>query len=775
MNKCHTAKLQPNHNSSDSSCGAQARRLAVQSFLNAFLKETGSGELIPNDPPFIFEQPISPIKAVISIELEGCEQTLVIPLGYHSEFGQHQLASLPLLVESVDAQQQWTPEPDLLIALILRHLWLTRDHPNAQPISPNRPADPLRISNQDLQLIAKSQAAEAVLDWPHVSQPTSPHQAACEDQALATQGHTELTHQSKAGPARSTAEATSPPRDSPKAPRELYRLLKRFTQSQNNTQIFLREQRSTGFDPAALDQSFIESERALVAGHSMHPAPKSRVGFTPEQLIEYSPETSTGFALNYWLIAASCLAQGSAIHPSPSQSMRLKLEQTASLTQLEQLTNYSSYELLALHPWQADHLQKNPSIERLVNSGQIIQLGKMRPLFYPTTSVRTLYSAECDWMIKCSLSIQVTNSLRINLHKECLRGEIASTIWTSEFGAKLKQRCPTLDALNDPGWTAIIDLSGEVIDESICIWRQNVDHERPITSMAALCQQTKADDSRLKRLLEHCALSQNRAAKEQSCELDGHHLSAKQFTPEAHPTLAINQLTSNWFAQFLQVAVAPLLEIYHRHGMAFEAHQQNTLLELKGGWPARFWLRDNQGFFYIEETAGQILGHFPQLKGAAASVGPSQLVDERFIYYFFGNTVSSLVVALARTGFISEAELFAQLTLFIHNLQANYPDSTLLPALLHQPNWPYKANLLTRLYDMDELIAPVETQSVYVSVVNPLYETAQSLAGNPPSKCETEQKPSAWDQPLTAADSPQPSSATLAPTIHTTQPGHHHA
>ena len=53
-------------------------------------------------------------------------------------------------------------------------------------------------------------------------------------------------------------------------------------------------------------------------------------------------------------------------------------------------------------------------------------------------------------------------------------------------------------------------------------------------------------------------------------------------------------------------------------------------------------------------------------------------------------------------------------------LFAQYPESSLLHALLYQETLPYKANLLTRLHELDELIAPVEQQSVYVQLSNPL-------------------------------------------------------
>ncbi len=48
-----------------------------------------------------------------------------------------------------------------------------------------------------------------------------------------------------------------------------------------------------------------------------------------------------------------------------------------------------------------------------------------------------------------------------------------------------------------------------------------------------------------------------------------------------------------------------------------------------------------------------------------------------------------------------------------------YPAS-LLDRLLDDDRWPCKANLLTRAHDMDELVGDISTQSVYVTLPNPL-------------------------------------------------------
>ena len=47
--------------------------------------------------------------------------------------------------------------------------------------------------------------------------------------------------------------------------------------------------------------------------------------------------------------------------------------------------------------------------------------------------------------------------------------------------------------------------------------------------------------------------------------------------------------------------------------------------------------------------------------------------------------------------------------------------SSLPGRLLDSPVLRCKANLLTRLHGLDELVGPVDTQSVYVTITNPLH------------------------------------------------------
>lgn len=473
-------------------------------------------------------------------------------------------------------------------------------------------------------------------------------------------------------------------------------LVERWIQSRDALQQFLNI-RAENFDALVqLEQGFIESEQALILGHSMHPAPKSRTGFVHEDWQKYSPEACGQTQLHYWLVASEYVAEGTALEQAFSEQLKQEIKSHLSESELETLAAYAHYKLLPLHPWQARYLQSKAWFKSLKAKLKIIDLGEKAWIFSPTTSVRTLASFNAPWMLKPSLSVMITNSIRINLAKECHRGEMTHRLWHSELGQSILKQCPTLKAVNDPAWIAL-QLDGEIIDETICIVRdQPFIPEQQVTCIASLCQDHPVEErNRFNALFDQIASQQKLNDKA--------------------------QIAHDWFKTFLNISLSPLMYVYHRYGMAFESHQQNVLVELKDGWPQWLWLRDNQGFYYIEELADEILQQFPELNDKAHAVGSKAFVDERFSYYFFGNTLFGIINAIGATGFVSEQDLLSVLQQHLFDLLKQYPESSLIQSLLYQPTLPYKGNLLTRLHELDELIAPVENQSVYIQLANPLY------------------------------------------------------
>ena len=172
----------------------------------------------------------------------------------------------------------------------------------------------------------------------------------------------------------------------------------------------------------------------------------------------------------------------------------------------------------------------------------------------------------------------------------------------------------------------------------------------------------------------------------------------------------------------------PLVRLFLELGLCMEPHQQNVLLELEDGWPARGVYRDSQGYFHREAAHDDITAIVPGIGERSESIFPEALADERLVYYPFLNNALGVVNALGVGGCIDERLLLGALRALLERERerargASYP-ATLLDRVLDDATWPCKANLMTRMHDMDELVGDIATQSVYVRIANPLREVA---------------------------------------------------
>ncbi|GAA0314194.1 IucA/IucC family protein [Psychrobacter aestuarii] len=471
-------------------------------------------------------------------------------------------------------------------------------------------------------------------------------------------------------------------------------VLKRWIESYEGLQIILQHRSDEVDDIVDAVQNFIQTEQSLIYGHAMHPTPKGRQGFYGAEWAKYAPETSSKTKLHYWLVHPKHIVEEFVDGESITAELQDKLAPMMNAYQQQLMNNNADYKLLPLHPWQAKFLQQQAWYARLQAAGKLFDMGELGWALHPTTSVRTLAAFDAPWMFKLSLSVAITNSVRINLPKECKRGIHACRIWRSDYGKQLGKDFDTIAVLNDPAWIALT-VDGSIIDESICILRDNpFDQDTEVTNLASLSQ-------------DHPTRVTNRF----NTLFQGIH--ARTHAP-------LEEIAKDWFATYLQVGFIPLMHMYYQHGIGFEVHQQNSLIELTDGYPSKFWARDNQGFGYIAEYAAPLIDTYPELVSESECVIPEDFADSRVAYYLVGNSIFGLITAIARTQYVSEAALIDMFRDCLMTLETRYPHRPLFDLLLRSPTLPFKGNLLTRLHALDELTAPVETQSIYVDIPNPL-------------------------------------------------------
>ncbi|WP_395573437.1 IucA/IucC family protein [Streptomyces sp. BK79] len=465
---------------------------------------------------------------------------------------------------------------------------------------------------------------------------------------------------------------------------------------------------------------FLAAEQALLLGHPLHPTPKSREGLTEAETRLYSPELRGSFPLHWVAVAPSVLATDSAWteRGRPVSAPRL----TARLAG-DGPTPPDGHALLPVHPWQFRALSHRPEVQALMEAGLLRDLGARGTRWHPTSSLRTVHRTGSPAMLKLSLALNITNSRRENLRKELHRGVEVHRLLRGGLGRQWQAAHPDFDIVRDPAWLAVDGPDGEPVHGLDAIVRHNP--FRPsddVSCVAGLVEPRdvlSADGPGGPRSPARAEDAEGRAARASHSRLA--EVVTRLAGRTGRPRAAV---AAEWFLRYLHHVVRPVLWLDAHAGIALEAHQQNTLLLLDGdGWPAGGRYRDNQGYYFRASRRAELDARLPGIGEHSDTFVADEVADERFAYYLAVNNVFGLIGAFGSQHLADERLLLAAFRRFLRALASGpAPRCGHLPAhLLDSPVLRCKANLLTRLHGLDELVGPVDSQSVYVTIANPLH------------------------------------------------------
>ncbi|MDO9417888.1 IucA/IucC family protein [Pararhizobium sp.] len=469
-------------------------------------------------------------------------------------------------------------------------------------------------------------------------------------------------------------------------------LLMRVLDSYQHTTLYLDRAAENAAPPEP--DHFLEAEQSLIYGHWLHPTPKSRQGMTFWQQESYAPELGGQFRLHYFAARADHVRHRSA-----------RSEQTPGLIRAMLGTDLAKKGelLLPMHPLQAEALLLDPDIQALQSSGALRHLGPAGPLFTATSSVRTVYCADEDWMLKFSLPVRITNSVRLNRRQELDAG-VAMAKLIDRIG--FARRSPDFHIIQDPAYITL-DLPGRSESGFETILRENPFRDgrgRGVITVAALTAEPRPGErSRLDRIIRGLA---------------------------ARSGDLLCAISLVWFQRYLDCACGPLVRLFDDFGIALEAHQQNSLIDIGNGYPAASYYRDNQGFYLSERYRSLLAGHVPETETIASLYFAESEIRDRFAYYLIVNQIFSVISRMGHDGLCDEAAL-------LHLLRAHLERCALTMTgagrdfarhVLDQPAIASKGNLTTRLFDIDELQANAATApNLYRAMPNPL-RTPAALA-----------------------------------------------
>jgi siderophore synthetase component len=511
-----------------------------------------------------------------------------------------------------------------------------------------------------------------------------------------------LARETSAGNGSGGSDTAGPPANAPSAGPDL---VARVADSLRRTVTFIRERRE---HPADGPDLFLAAEQSLLLGHPLHPTPKSREGLSEAEARLYSPESHGSFRLHWLAVSRSVLATDSAWtergRPVPAPHLTARLAET-------ELSLPDGCAALPLHPWQLRELRHRPETAALLDAGLLRDLGTLGAPWHPTSSVRTVHRSGSPAMLKLSLGLRITNSRRENLRKELHRGVEVHRLLRGGLSQQWQAAHPTFDIVRDPAWIAVDTPDGDPMPGLDVMIRHNpFSPSDDVTCIAGLVSprpqaQTGGADAEARpsplrsRLAEIVIRLAGRTGRTRGA------------------------VAAEWFLRYLEQVVRPVLWLDAEAGIALEAHQQNTLLLLDAdGWPSGGRYRDNQGYYFRESRRTELDARLPGIGQRSDTFVSDEVTDERFAYYLAINNVLGLIGAFGSQRLADERLLLAAFRRFLGDV-ASGPARlrTSLPArLLDSPVLRCKANLLTRLHGLDELVGPVDTQSVYVTIANPL-------------------------------------------------------
>lgn len=480
-------------------------------------------------------------------------------------------------------------------------------------------------------------------------------------------------------------------------PAERALLLERTAESIHNVAAFAAARR-TGSSGAALvpeDSLFLPGERSLLLGHLQHPAPKSRDQLTPDELEAYSPELTGRFQL-HWFEAHESVVAADQVPDSPALAGKA-LPQL--LSDIAGRAPAPGHVLVPAHPWQARAVLDRPAVQALIRDGKLRPLGPLGDQWWATSSLRTLFHPDHPVMLKVSVGMKITNSVREATATELRRGVEVNHLVNA---GHLTHADPGFSIVQDPAWAAVLDPSDPTggtltgLDVSLREVPEGIDRFICLAGLIA------------PSVPEHGV---------------GGSANASGWGPSHLARWC--QDAPAWLAEYIDRVLVPMVRLYAGTGIGLEGHQQNTLVRLDArGNVVGGAYRDNQGYYLAASRRDEALRSLGSNVSTLAVLDDA-IVDDRLTYYLLHNQLLSLVAAMATENLAAESRL---LDVVRERLRAALPalaeagdaGSRLVNRWLTAPTLPCKAHLATRLAGIDEVVAPLDAQSVYLDIPNPL-------------------------------------------------------
>lgn len=314
-------------------------------------------------------------------------------------------------------------------------------------------------------------------------------------------------------------------------------------------------------------------DRFLSNGHPHYPFAKSKVGFSAQDILNYSPEFQSHFYLMLSAVHKNYITTATNIddfdyklwfsqHFPQEWDHWVRALNTKGLSELD-------YVPLPIHPWQVTHLVERMFADLISN--EILVLLDSRIEVSSTSSIRTVLSMRnlTAPYIKIPVSILATSCLRTYSSDMVKTAPILSQLMTRI----LRNESSISEKLN-------------IIREDVGLYLNTIEEERAehltVTfreSLVGCCVKGQEVAVGVFALFEN-VLATNTSLFIHIMELAGY---------------ATFKGALQYFTKYVDLVLGGYLDLYLVYGIALEGHQQNTLAIFENGYIKRFVAKDLTG------------------------------------------------------------------------------------------------------------------------------------------------------------------------------------
>lgn len=420
-----------------------------------------------------------------------------------------------------------------------------------------------------------------------------------------------------------------------------------------------------------------DAEQSLRLGHPFHPVPKALQGtaglpLDTAELDRISPELGASFRLHHLALDPAIVVEERV---GPGRWLPTDPADPAAPA------DPPGPVLLPVHPLQAAYLRTVPRVVELEAAGALRDLGPVGAQVYATSSVRTVHDPAFETAWKLPLHVRITNFVRTVPPEHARRSVDASRAVLALRGG-----------WDFPGFAVLVETGRRGVDPAV------------------VGDEVAADLTVLFR--------ENPFAAPEAEELTPRVVAglAEEGPEGEEPPLVVEVRASGvtpsqWLRAYLRVSLLPLLAIFARDGIGFEAHLQNSLLHTEAGLPTRFWVRDMEGAHVSRDRRPAVLAPDSPLVYDEAEAW------QRLRYHLVVNHLATVLAVLGHhlhDAGGAEDDLWAVVAAELADPPDAFADAGPYAAdLLTSATLPAKANLLSRLSGRGE-------SPLYVDLPNPI-------------------------------------------------------